>query len=63
MELTNLSQQFSTFSGKNIVLGNGEVRILENKLKISKIQKRRLFRGEMRNGEWAILKVWTIKGQ
>ena len=63
MELSNLNQNFNTFKGKTLALGNGEVRILENKLKITKIQKRRLFRGEMQNGEWLIRKVWIIKGQ
>lgn len=43
------------------MLGNGEVNILNNKLHIRKVAKRRIFKGEMQNGTWTISKVWVLK--
>ncbi len=60
IHLVCLNKEFSHFDGTNVMLGNGEVRIAENKIRIKKVAKRRIFKGEMDNGEWTIKKIWTI---
>ena len=60
IHLACLNTKFNHFDGKNVILGNGEVRITEDKIRIKKVAKRRIFKGEMENGEWIIKKSWLI---
>ena len=43
----------------NINLGNSEFRVLGNRLQVCRGEKLRLFKGEMENGEWRVVRVWT----
>lgn len=60
IELVNYAQSCKTFKGSYVSLGNCEFRIVEDRLQIHRLNKRRCFKGEMENGEWQIQKIWTF---
>jgi hypothetical protein len=60
MELPNPSSKSLKFNG-NVTLGNCEFRIFEDKLQVNRTNKRRCFKGEMADGEWAVSRVWVFR--
>lgn len=60
IELVNYSQSCKCFKGSYVSLGNCEFRIVQDRLQVHRLNKRRSFKGEMENGEWQILKIWAF---
>ena len=60
LELVSYAQSPKCFKGSYVSLGNSELRIVQDRLQVHRLSKRRGFKGEMENGEWQIQKIWTF---
>lgn len=57
MELT--ARVSLKFSG-SVSLGNSELRIWRDRVQVSRQMKRRMFRGEMEEGEWRVQRTFVL---
>lgn len=60
MELVS-SSKYNRLVGKNVIMGNCELRIFENKLQVYRSLKKRCFKGEMEDGEWLVERAWIFR--